>query len=127
MDDRLKKIIAWTTYIIAITVIILTIGALIVNMLAPTLFPNVDISGIKRYIDTLCVILSFLSAALGGYSIWQANTSGKQAANILKSIEHIESNTNMTKELVKNLNKKDTTQTYNMNKKSGWNPDTNKI
>lgn len=90
MSDKLKSVVLWTLYIALVLIGLFTVILLGVNVLAPTLFPQTDISGIKEYINTFCIILSFLSVGLGMYSIWQANISSKNANEILKSIRAIE-------------------------------------
>lgn len=90
MDQRLKKVIQWTTYFVIVFIILLTILSLTVNLIQPTFFPETNISGFQAYINTTAMILSFLSAGLGIFSIWQANTSGKQATDILNGIRDIE-------------------------------------
>jgi len=89
MTERLKNVIQWTLYVLVIIVALITIISLGINILAPTLFPNVDISGFKDYINTSCVFLSFLSVGLGIYSIWQASQSGKQADEMLSTIRDL--------------------------------------
>lgn len=87
MDKRLKSAIQWTLYIAVIVIAIMTLISLAINMLAPTFFPNKNISGFKEYINTSCIFLSFLSVGLGIYSIWQASESGKQANEMVSSIK----------------------------------------
>lgn len=101
MSDRFKSTLLWTFYIALVIVGVFTIILLGVNVLAPTIMPETDISGIKEYINTFCVILSFLSVGLGIYSIWQANGSGKQANEILNSIRAIEREQHLSHELMR--------------------------
>lgn len=89
MSEKLKSVICWTGYILATIVIIFTIFALGVKVFAPSFFPNTDISGFQDYINTFCVILSFLSVGLGLLSIWQANESNKQTTKMLETINDI--------------------------------------
>lgn len=63
--------------------------SLLVSVLAPTFFPSVNIDGFKSYINTFGIVLSFLSVALGVYSIWQAFASGKQATEMINSIHDL--------------------------------------
>lgn len=86
MNKNLKTVIQWTIYLLIILIVLFTVGSLLVNVFAPTFFPNADISGFKDYINTFCVILSFLSVGLGVYSIWQASASGKQASEMIDSL-----------------------------------------
>lgn len=110
-------------------VLIFTFILIGVNVLAPTLFPELNISGIKDYINTFCVILSFMSAGLGIYSIWQANLSGKQATEILNSIKSIEKEQKFTKDLLEvitnTFDNEKTSQTSTINKENDWNIDKN--
>lgn len=101
MSDKFKSTLLWTMYIAMVLVGGFTIVLLGVNVLAPTFFPQANISGIKEYINTFCVILSFLSVGLGIYSIWQANGSGKQANEILKSIRAIEREQHLSQDLMR--------------------------
>lgn len=90
MSDKLRHTIQWSLYILLIVVIVITFICLIINVIAPTFFPDVNIGGFKDYINTLGIIISFLSAGLGVYSILQANVSGKQASEMIKSIHELE-------------------------------------
>lgn len=87
MDTTLKRVILWSLYILIVIIAIFTLISLGINVFAPTFFPSVDISGFKDYINTFCVILSFLSVGLGVFSIVQANESGKQANEMATSIQ----------------------------------------
>lgn len=89
MSNKLKSVICWTGYILTTIVIIFTLFALGVKVFAPSFFPNTDISGFQDYINTFCVILSFLSVGLGLLSIWQANESNKQTTKMLETINDI--------------------------------------
>lgn len=89
MSDKLKYTIQWSLYILMMVIVIVTFICLVINIIAPTFFPNKNISGFKDYVNTLCVILSFLSAGLGIYSILQANVSGKQANEMINSIHEL--------------------------------------
>ena len=81
--------VQWTIYILIIIVILFTVMSLLVSVLAPTFFPSVNIDGFKSYINTFGIVLSFLSVALGVYSIWQAFASGKQATEMINSIHDL--------------------------------------
>ena len=100
MSDKFKSTLLWTLYAAVVSIGVFTIILLGVNVLAPTFFPNTDISGIKEYINTFCVILSFLSVGLGIYSIWQSSVSSKQANEILKSIQAIEREQKLSQQLM---------------------------
>ncbi len=89
MDEKLKTVVQWTIYILIIIVILFTVMSLLVSVLAPTFFPSVNIDGFKSYINTFGIVLSFLSVALGVYSIWQAFASGKQATEMINSIHDL--------------------------------------
>lgn len=65
MSNRFKSTLLWTFYIALVIVGVFTIILLGVNVLAPTIMPETDISGIKEYINTFCVILSFYLLAWG--------------------------------------------------------------
>ena len=104
-----------------------TVVLLGVNVLAPTFFPEADISGIKEYINTFCAVLSFLSVGLGIYSIWQANGSGKQANEILKSIRAIEREQHLSLGLMRVItnvvDNGKTMKTSDASKDGAWKPD----
>lgn len=127
MRDRLKQVVPWTFYIIVVLIMLFTIVSLCINILAPTFFPEKDISGFKNYINEFCVILSFLSVGLGIYSIWQTSGSGKQANEILKSIQAIEREQQLSKDLMRVINNVidngKTIKTSNVNKQNSWEPD----
>lgn len=101
MNGKLKQVVPWTLYISVVLIALFTIVSLVINVLAPTFFPQTDISGFKDYINTFCVILSFLSVGLGIYSIWQTNESGKQANEIMKSIQLIERDQHLSQDLLR--------------------------
>lgn len=101
MSEKFKSTLLWTLYVAVVIIAVFTVVLLGVNVLAPTFFPETDISGIKEYINTFCVILSFLSVGLGIYSIWQASGSGKQANEILKSIRAIEREQHLSQDLMR--------------------------
>lgn len=92
MDNKLKKVIQWTVYIMVTLAIITILASLVVNILQPTFFPNVSIDGFQNYTNNASVLLSFLSAGLGFFSIWQANLSSKQSASILSDLSVIKRN-----------------------------------
>lgn len=73
------------------------------------------------------MILSFLSVGLGIYSIWQANGSGKQANEILKSIRAIEREQHLSQDLMRVItnvvDNGKTMKTSNANNKGSWKPD----
>lgn len=87
MDTEFKRVIFWSLYILTAIIAIFTFIALGINVLAPTFFPNANISGFKDYINTFCIILSFLSVGLGVFSIIQANESSKQVSEMTSSIQ----------------------------------------
>ncbi len=127
MSDKFKSTLLWTIYIAMVLVGGFTIVLLGVNVLAPTFFPQANISGIKEYINTFCVILSFLSVGLGIYSIWQANGSGKQANEILKSIRAIEREQHLSQDLMRVItnvvDNGKTMKTSNINHEGIWKQD----
>lgn len=126
MSKKLKQIISWTLYVSIVIIAILTITSLIINVLAPTFFPEKDISGFKDYINIFCVILSFLSVGIGIYSVWQANVSGKQANEIMKSIQAIEREQYLSQELLRaisNVADNGKTMTSDSGTESSWKPD----
>jgi len=88
-NKKLISVAQWTIYIFLVIIVLLPLVSLFVSVLAPTFFPSADISGFKDYIDAFAIILSFLSVALGGFSIWQSHESGKQANKVLDSINDI--------------------------------------
>ena len=69
MDEKLKKVTQWTLYILVMVFALFTLISLGIIVLAPTLFPELNIDGFKSYINTLCVILSVLSVGLGGIQL----------------------------------------------------------
>lgn len=91
MDQKLKKTIQWSVFVIILIALIISVVALVISMIQPTLFPGVNIDGFKSYITIASVFVSFLSAGLGGFSIWQANNSNKQSVQILNAISEIKS------------------------------------
>ena len=70
-----------------VVIAVFTVISLCVSVVAPTFFPKTDISGFKNYINAFCIVLSFLSVGLGIFSIWQASESGKQANEMINSIQ----------------------------------------
>lgn len=131
MSERLKSTLLWTLYIVMVLIGGFTIIILFVNVLAPTFFPDADISGIKEYINTFCVILSFLSVGLGLYSILQADGSGKQAKEILKSIQAIEREQDLSQNLMRvitiAIDNGKTREVSDVSKKGAWKQDDDEI
>lgn len=127
MSEKFKSTLLWTLYVAVVFIAVFTVVLLSVNVLAPTFFPETDISGIKEYINTFCVILSFLSVGLGIYSIWQANGSGKQANEILKSIRAIEREQHLSQDLMRVISNVvdngKTIMTSHASKEGSWKPD----
>ena len=127
MDDKFKSTLLWTCYGVLLLVIIVTLIFLGIDVLAPTFFPETNISGIKQYINTFCIILSFLSVTLGVYSIWQSNGSSKQANEILQSVRAIEKEQHLSQDLMRVItnvvDNGSTIKTSNVNKGNLWKPD----
>lgn len=127
MSERFKSTVLWTLYVTVVIITVFTVILLGVNVLAPTFFPKTDISGIKEYINTFCVILSFLSVGLGIFSIWQASGSSKQANEILKSIQAIEREQQISRDLMSVItnvvDNGKTIQTSTASKENCWKPD----
>lgn len=90
MENKEKKIIFWTIYSAIITISILTLITLIIIMIAPTFFPQKDISGFQNYINVFCIILSFASVGLGICSIFQSYSSNQQAIKIIEFLQDID-------------------------------------
>ena len=86
MNERLKTVIQWSCYIGIAGYVIFILACLIIITIAPTLFPNVDVSGFREVITTAGMVLSFLSVGIGVFSIYQANISSKQTEKIVNSI-----------------------------------------
>lgn len=128
MNGRLRQVVPWTLYIAVVLIAMFTIVSLVINVLAPTFFPETNISGFQDYINTFCVILSFLSVGLGIYSIWQASESGKQANEIMKSIQLIEREQYLSQDLMRviaNALDNGKTMTADNVKEGTWKPDNN--
>lgn len=127
MSEKFKSTLLWTLYVAVVFIAVFTVVLLSINVLAPTFFPETNISGIKEYINTFCVILSFLSVGLGIYSIWQANGSGKQANEILKSIRAIEREQHLSQDLMRVItnvvDNGKTIMTSHASKEGSWKPD----
>lgn len=121
MSDRLKHLISWTLYISVVLIALFTIVSLCINVLAPTCFPNADISGFKDYINTFCVILSFLSVGLGIYSILQAGESNKQANEVVNSIQALKQQQELLLVTLKSTNDLKIVSTNKAN--GNWSPD----
>lgn len=101
MVDKLKTTALWTVYIFVVFIGVTIIASVFISALAPTFYPEEDISGIKEFVNTFCVFLSFLSVGLGVYSIVQTNGSGKQANEILNSIQAVERDQKLSQELMR--------------------------
>lgn len=127
MDDKFKSTLLWTCYAVFMLVVLFTLILLGVDVLAPTFCPKANISGIKKYINTFCIILSFMSVVLGVYSIWQSNGSNKQANEILQSVQAIEREQHLSQDLMRVItnvvDNGSTIKTSSASKKSSWKPD----
>lgn len=89
MNEKLKHVVQWTLYIFILIIALTLWGSVLIVMLKPSFFPEMNTSGFEDYIDVLCIALSILSAFLGVYSIRQANQSGKQTSDMLNAMEGI--------------------------------------
>lgn len=129
MSEKLKSTLFWTLYIALTAIGVITFIFLMINVLAPTFFPNANIDGIKDYINTFCIILSFLSIGLGFFSIWQSNEGSKQVKEILDSIIEIKTEQKLTHNLMtviaNNLDNGSTLEMANAQKGNTWKPDNN--
>lgn len=123
MNKDLKKVISWTLFIIILTIIIISLIASIINMIQPTFFPEVDISGFKNYTNAISVLLSFLSAGLGMFSIWQSNLSSQQSVEILNGIKDIEKEQKYISNNIMSVNQHNIERT-DANEKNKWRQDT---
>ena len=90
MDERLTKAVQWSIYAIILIFSLCILASFIVIILQPTFFPDKNISGFKDYINTMCTFVSFISVGLGVFSIYQANSSGKQASKMMDSLRLLE-------------------------------------
>ena len=87
MGPQLKKTISWTIYIvIAICIVGGVLIPAFITMIQPTFFPEADISGFISWMQTASIWVSFFSAALGGFSVWQATRSEKETKAVLDTI-----------------------------------------
>lgn len=87
MGSSLRKAIGWTIYIvIAICIVGGVLIPAFVKMIQPTFFPQTDISGFSDWMQTSSIWVSFFSAALGGFSVWQATRSEKETKVVLDAI-----------------------------------------
>lgn len=98
-----------------ILVALFTIISLLVSVLAPTFFPNANISGFKSYINTFGIVLSFSSVILGVYSIWQAFASGKQATEMINSLHDLKQQQNTLLVTLKSTNSISSSDTEHKN------------
>lgn len=90
MDDRLKKAISWACFWMILVGIVF--GMLIpwfVVTYGPTLFPKADFSGFENSMNTSSIIVSFASAVLGAFSIYQASASSKEMKNLLNQVNRL--------------------------------------
>ena len=128
-NNKLKNTVLWTIYVSILLISIFTLICIIINVIAPTFFPERDISGFIQYVNIFGIILSFLSAGLGIFSIWQANVSNKQVSEILQSLQSIEHDKTLSKELIRVVGKivDDGLTTLSSRAKTdgSWEPDKN--
>ena len=100
MSNRLKSTILWTIYIAMVLVGGFTIILIGIGIVTPIFSLKINTSGIEEYLNTFGMVLSCLSVGLGVYSIKQANGSEKQTNEILRSIQAVEREQNLSKSLL---------------------------
>lgn len=87
MDNKLKKTILWTLYVIVVFFIVIGIFfPAVILMIQPTWFPQTDVSGFAGWIQTASLVISFASAALGLFSAYQASKSETEMKVVLDAI-----------------------------------------
>ena len=127
MSNRLKSTILWTIYIAMVLVGGFTIILIGIGIVTPIFSLKINTSGIEEYINTFGMVLSCLSVGLGVYSIKQANGSEKQTNEILRSIQAVEREQNLSKSLLQVItsavNNGKTAETTEAAKNGKWKPD----
>jgi len=86
LSGKFKATIFWTVYFVIIVGVIIP---WLIQIFGPTFFSSTDFSGIISSVQNTGIILSFLSVAFGGLSVWQANSGSKEIKLALASIEEI--------------------------------------
>ena len=102
-NDKLKNVVLWTFYISISFVGFFFLFCSITITIAPTFFPETDISGFKSYINVFGNVLSFLSVLLSVYSMYQASSGNKQMNKMLKMTQDIINEQEHTKETMREV------------------------
>ncbi len=102
-DTLIKTVFHWALTILIIILLIMLISSAVVQMLAPTFFPNVDISGFIDVIETANTLLSVLSLALAVLSIGMSRQSGKQAEEILNGVSKLKDKQDSMEFMIANI------------------------
>lgn len=122
MSRKLKSAIQWFLFVLVVLVAIITLFSLIMVMIAPAFFKDLDISGFSNYITISNIILAFLSVGLGFFSIWQASKSNKETEKILNKIQIVQQQQEILNNRI-NLLTFDTSFVSAKSKPENWVPD----
>lgn len=127
LDDTIRKVVSWACVIIILVAIVL--GMLLPWLLmtyGPTLFPEKDLSGCESTLQTSSIVISFASAFLGAYSIYQAAASSKETKLLLERVNELNSyqqEMNKTVKTVENMLKAEVHVVDAQFPPGGWKPD----
>lgn len=102
-NNKLKNTVLWTLYVSMLFVGLFFLLCSITIIIAPTFFPETDISGFKSYINVFGNVLSFLSVLLSVYSMYQASSGNKQMNEMLKMTQDIINEQEHTKETMREV------------------------
>lgn len=87
MDNKLKKAIQWTLFIL---ILIFILSLVFIPTVAGLYFPESAIaSNSEQFITVVSIMIGFLSTGLSVFSVYQANSGNKQVAQILKTVKSI--------------------------------------
>lgn len=101
MDKRLKTVLQWSIFVLLMLIIVLMLIIPLACWVFSTIFKfDFDSSGISEIFGIAGVIISFLSAGLGCFSIWQANHGTQQTNKILEEVDSIKKQNDILKSMI---------------------------
>ena len=95
VEKILKAVSMWAVLIFILLILLMLLGSATVQMIAPTFFPEADISGFIDVIQTASVLLSVISLVSGVVSLVLSHQSGKQAEKILEGVSELNKQCNL--------------------------------
>lgn len=98
LDEKLKKVIQWTIFIL---ILVISIAVILIPVIVTIYFPDSELAkNSSVVIGVASGIIGFLSAILGVVSVFQSSASSKQVERILGEIKSISDSQKMMFNLI---------------------------